>query len=37
VTIVPESFLWQEKIYSSLSVIAKIITGANWNGPRFFG
>jgi hypothetical protein len=37
VTIMPEGFLWQEKAYSSLSAIAKIITGTNWNGPRFFG
>ena len=37
VTIVHEGFLWQEKTYSSLSAIAKIITGTNWNGPRFFG
>jgi len=37
VIVVPEGFLWQEKIYSSLSAIAKIITGTNWNGPRFFG
>lgn len=37
VTIVPGGFLWQEKTYSSLSAIARIITGTNWNGPRFFG
>ncbi len=37
VTILPEGFVWQEKKYSSLSAIAKIITGTNWNGPRFFG
>jgi hypothetical protein len=37
VTIVPEGFVWQEKTYSSLSAIARIITGTNWNGPRFFG
>jgi hypothetical protein len=37
VTIVPEGFIWQEKTYSSLSAIARIITGTNWNGPRFFG
>jgi hypothetical protein len=37
VTIVPEGFTWQEKTYPSLSAIAKIITGTNWNGPRFFG
>ena len=35
VTIVPDGFIWQEKIYSSLSVIARTITGTNWNGPRF--
>ena len=22
---------------ATLSAIARIITGANWNGPRFFG
>jgi hypothetical protein len=37
VTIVPEGFIWQEKTYPSLSAIARIITGTNWNGPRFFG
>jgi hypothetical protein len=37
VIIMPEGFLWQEKTYSSLSAIARIITGTNWNGPRFFG
>jgi hypothetical protein len=37
VTIVPGGFVWQEKSYPSLSAIARIITGSNWNGPRFFG
>jgi hypothetical protein len=37
VTIVPEGFVWQERTYPSLSAIARIITGTNWNGPRFFG
>jgi hypothetical protein len=37
VTIVPEGFIWQEKTYPSLTAIARIITGTNWNGPRFFG
>jgi Protein of unknown function (DUF2924) len=37
VTIMPKGFVWREKAYSSLSAIAKIITGTNWNGPRFFG
>ncbi|SCA56971.1 exported hypothetical protein [Candidatus Terasakiella magnetica] len=25
------------EIYSSLSIIAKLITGSHWSGPRFFG
>ena len=37
VTIAPEGFVWHEKTHSSLSGIARIIAGANWNGPRFFG
>ena len=37
VTIVQEGFIWQERAYSNLSVIARAITGTNWNGPRFFG
>jgi len=37
VTIAPEGYVWQEKTYSSLSAIARVITGTNWNGPRFFG
>ena len=28
---------FQGKTYSSLSVIAEVITGAHWSGPRFFG
>jgi hypothetical protein len=34
---VPGRFVWQKKIYASLSAIARIITGTNWNGPTFFG
>jgi hypothetical protein len=37
VLIVPGGFCWQGKTYSSLSTIAKAITGTSWNGPRFFG
>jgi hypothetical protein len=37
VTIMPGGFVWQERTYASLSAIARIITGTNWNGPRFFG
>jgi Protein of unknown function (DUF2924) len=37
VTIVPEGFVWREKTYSSLTAVARLITGTNWNGPRLFG
>ena len=37
VTVVPDCFLWQDATYSSLSTIARAITGTAWNGPRFFG
>jgi hypothetical protein len=37
VTIAQDGFVWQEKTYSNLSMIARAITGTNWNGPRFFG
>src|SRR5271165_7460650 len=37
VTVVPGGFLWQDSTYSSLSTIARAITGTAWNGPRFFG
>ena len=30
-------FEWKGARYSSLSVIAKTITGTNWNGWAFFG
>ncbi len=30
-------FLWQGRTYSSLSAVARAITGAQWSGPRFFG
>jgi hypothetical protein len=30
-------FVWEERTYRSLSEIAKLITGTQWNGPRFFG
>jgi Protein of unknown function (DUF2924) len=30
-------FVWEGRTYSSLSEIAKLITGTKWNGPRFFG
>ena len=37
VTVVPDGFVWQETTYTSLSTIARTITGTAWNGPRFFG
>ncbi len=35
--ILDEGFAWNGTTYSSLSQVAKAITGANWNGHRFFG
>ena len=32
-----DGFLWDERRYRSLSVIARKVTGAHWSGPRFFG
>jgi hypothetical protein len=37
VTVVPNGFSWQGETYTSLSTIARAITGTAWNGPRFFG
>src|SRR5207302_4939602 len=37
VTVVPEGLLWEGATYTSLSTIARAITGTAWNGPRFFG
>jgi hypothetical protein len=37
VTIVTDGFVWNGKTHSSLSGIARAITGTKWNGPRFFG
>jgi hypothetical protein len=36
VTVAPDGFDWQGTIYSSLSAIARAITGTAWSGPRFF-
>ena len=30
-------FVFQDRRYTSLSAIAREVTGANWSGPRFFG
>jgi hypothetical protein len=37
VTVVPDGYVWREKLYASLSTIARTVTGTSWNGPRFFG
>lgn len=37
VTVADGGFIWNDKKYASLSIIAKEITGTSWNGPRFFG
>ena len=37
VTVIPDGYVWREKIYPSLSAIALAITGTAWNGHRFFG
>ena len=37
VTVVDGGFAYDGKTYESLSHIARLITGARWNGPRFFG
>jgi hypothetical protein len=33
----PDGLVWDKQIYSSLSAVARAITGTNWNGRRFFG
>lgn len=37
VMVLEEGFAYAGKTYGSLSEIARQITGARWNGPRFFG
>lgn len=37
IEVVGEGFRWNNMTYSSLSAVAKAITGTTWNGPRFFG
>ena len=37
VTVVADGYLWNGGTHSSLSGIARAITGTKWNGPRFFG
>jgi Protein of unknown function (DUF2924) len=37
VTVEPGGYVWEGTAYSSLSAIARAITGTAWSGPRFFG
>jgi hypothetical protein len=37
VTVLEDGFEWNGKFQSSLSAIAREITGTHWSGPRFFG
>lgn len=36
VTVVTDGFLWNGRLYASLSAVATAITGVRWSGPRFF-
>jgi len=37
VDVIENGFVFQAKVYPSLTAIARQITGAHWSGPRFFG
>lgn len=37
VEVLADGFAWRGGYYSSLSAIARAITGVRWSGPRFFG
>ena len=37
VAITEDGFVYNGMTYSSLTKVARIITGAHWSGPRFFG
>ena len=37
VVVLQDGFIYDGKTYASLSEIASLIAGTNWNGPRFFG
>ena len=37
VTVMADGFAWNGAVYTSLSEIARAITGTRWNGRRFFG
>jgi Protein of unknown function (DUF2924) len=37
VLVTEQGYAYEDKVHSSLSTIAKQITGAHWSRPRFFG
>lgn len=37
VEVVDGGYVYNAKVYSSLTAIAEEITGTHWSGPRFFG
>src|SRR3974390_2941294 len=37
VTVVLGGYAWRDTTYTSLSMVARAITGTSWNGYRFFG
>lgn len=37
VTVTEQGFFYDGKTYGSLTKVARVITGAHWSGPRFFG
>jgi hypothetical protein len=37
VVVSSDGFVWRDETYSSLTTIARLVTGTNWNGPKFFG
>ena len=37
VEVTDAGFVWKDRVWRSLSEIAREVTGAHWSGPRFFG
>lgn len=37
VIVTDNGYVWEGQTYKSLSAVAQAISGAKWNGPRFFG
>jgi len=37
IDVTDDGFIWNAQRFTSLSAIAREITGAHWSGPRFFG